>query len=409
MPVTHEPWLVALSLAVAIQGSYVGLSLAVQLRAVEGLRRRLRLAGAALSLGVGIWAMHFVAMLAARLPGTVDFLVFPTLLSFLVCVIVVGLALVAASFGRPTPWRIAAAAIFMGLGIVSMHYTGMTALHASLHLEHDVRLVGASVLIAIAASSLALWLGFGARRHPPLIVSATALGLAIAGMHYTAMAGLTVWPMGATATPLPPALSVDLLAIVVAVVAFLVSGIFLLTLVPDHAGPAAITDAPGAGASTSASRGNIAPERAPAAVAISPAPSGPAPLGGLGRPPRRFGDPIPVERAGAAQMIRPEDVFAVHANAHYTYVFNGSDDLFCSLSISEIEERLDPERFVRVHRSHIVNLDHILAIRKAGDTGQIELAGSVRRNIPVSRAKLPSLKARFGIRSAVPVRQTMVG
>jgi NO-binding membrane sensor protein with MHYT domain len=235
MPVTHEPWLVALSLAVAIQGSYVGLSLAVRLGATEGLRRRLRLAGAALSLGVGIWSMHFVAMLAAQLPGTVDFLVFPTLLSFLVCVIVVGLALVAASFGPPTPLRIAAASLFMGVGIASMHYIGMTALHRSLHLDHDWRLVVASVLIAIAASSLALWLGFGARRHPPLIVSATALGLAIAGMHYTAMAGLRVEPMAMGTASLPPALSVDLLAIVVAVVAFLVSGIFLLTLVPDRA------------------------------------------------------------------------------------------------------------------------------------------------------------------------------
>ncbi|QEX17365.1 hypothetical protein FRZ44_26630 [Hypericibacter terrae] len=386
MPVTHEPWLVALSLAVAIQGSYVGLSLAVRLGATEGLRRRLRLAGAALSLGVGIWSMHFVAMLAAQLPGTVDFLVFPTLLSFLVCVIVVGLALVAASFGPPTPLRIAAASLFMGVGIASMHYIGMTALHRSLHLDHDWRLVVASVLIAIAASSLALWLGFGARRHPPLIVSATALGLAIAGMHYTAMAGLHVEPMAMGTASLPPALSVDLLAIVVAVVAFLVSGIFLLTLVPDRAAasvpPVRADDAV-----------FVVTRAAPADFPHSASPSGPAPLGGLGRPPRRPGNRIPVERAGATQLIPPEEVFAVHANAHYTYIFNGTDDLFCSLSISELEGRLDPSQFVRIHRSHIVNLERIVAVRRAGDTGQVELAGSARRIVPVSRAKLSSLKA----------------
>jgi NO-binding membrane sensor protein with MHYT domain len=389
MPVTHEPWLVALSLAVAIQGSYVGLSLAVRLGATEGLRRRLRLAGAALSLGVGIWSMHFVAMLAARLPGTVDFLVFPTLLSFLVCVIVVGLALVAASFGQPTPPRIAAAAVFMGLGIVSMHYIGMTALHRSLHLDHDWRLVAASVLIAIAASSLALWLGFGARRHPPLIVSATALGLAIAGMHYTAMSGLAVEPMAMATTSLPPALSVDLLAIVVAIVAFLVSGIFLLTLVPDRlaAGPEAMTvETPSAAAAG-------LPEAAPMPPTIATVPSGPAPLGGLGRPPRRAGSRIPVERAGATHLIAPEEVFAIHANAHYTYIFNGIDDLFCSLSISELEGRLDPAQFRRVHRSHIVNLERIVAIRRAGDTGQVELAGGARRMVPVSRSKLSGLRA----------------
>ena len=77
MPVTHEPWLVALSLIVAIQGAYVGLSLAVQVGGSAGLRRRLLLAGAALSLAVAIWSMHFVGMLAARLPFPVDYLVFP--------------------------------------------------------------------------------------------------------------------------------------------------------------------------------------------------------------------------------------------------------------------------------------------------------------------------------------------
>jgi NO-binding membrane sensor protein with MHYT domain len=403
MPVTHEPWLVALSLAIAIQGSYVGLSLAVRLSATEGLRRRLRLAGASLSLGVGIWSMHFVAMLAAHLPGTVDFLVFPTLLSFLVCVIVVGLALVAASFGRPTPLRIAAAAIFMGLGIASMHYIGMTALHRSLHLHHDWQLVAVSVLIAIATSWLALWLGFREHRHPPLIVSATALGLAIAGMHYTAMSGLDVEPMAMGTASLPPALSVDLLAIVVAVVAFLVSGVFLLTLVPDRAAAAA-TAKPETGAS------DAVPMPMPATAPVSPAPpstspSGPAPLGGLGRPPRRPGSRIPIERAGVTQLISPDEVFAVQANAHYTYVFNGADDLFCSLSISELEDRLDPALFVRVHRSHIVNLEKIVAIRRAGDTGQVELAGGVRRSIPVSRVKLSALRAQIEGKSLEPVNQ----
>ena len=67
MQVTHEPWLVALSLIVAIQGAYVGLSLAVQVAGAVGLRRRLLLAGAAISLGVAIWSMHFVGMLAFSL------------------------------------------------------------------------------------------------------------------------------------------------------------------------------------------------------------------------------------------------------------------------------------------------------------------------------------------------------
>ncbi len=134
MPVTHEPWLVALSLVVAIQGAYVGLSLAVQIGAADGVRRRLLLAAAAVSLAVAIWAMHFVGMLAARVPFPVDYLVFPTLLSFLVCVIVVGAAVFAVTAGPLTSIRLAAASVSMGGGIAAMHYIGMAALHASAHL-----------------------------------------------------------------------------------------------------------------------------------------------------------------------------------------------------------------------------------------------------------------------------------
>ena len=227
MPVTHEPWLVVLSVVVAIQGAYVGLSLAVQVAEAAGMRRRLLLAGGALSLAVAIWAMHFVAMLAVRLPFPVGYLVLPTLLSFLVCVIVVGAGIYAVSAGPPTPLRVAASATFMGLGIVSMHYLGMSALHASVHMEHAPAFVAASVVIAIGTSALALFLAGGRSGRPPLILSAVALGFAIAGMHYTAMAGLSVMPRPDALTSAPE-LSTDLLAIVVAVVAFSVSGIFLL-------------------------------------------------------------------------------------------------------------------------------------------------------------------------------------
>jgi NO-binding membrane sensor protein with MHYT domain len=244
MPVTHEPWLVAPSLFLAIQGSYVGLSLAVQVGDAIGLRRRLLIAAAAVSLAFAVWTMHFIGMLAARMPSSVDYLVFPTLLSFLICVIVVGAAVFAAYAGPLTPARLAAAAVFMGLGIVSMHHTGMTALHASAHMTHASLFVAGSIVIAIAASGLALWLANGRGGRPPLLLSATALGIAIAGMHYTAMKGVTIFPH-----PMPgsgaPAISSDLLAIVVAIVAFLVSGIFLLALVPDRAQQATARGASG--------------------------------------------------------------------------------------------------------------------------------------------------------------------
>ena len=103
MPVSYSPWLVVLSVALAIQGSYVGLSFAVQVAGAKGTRQRALLAGAAITLALGVWTMHFVGMLAERVPFPVDYLVLPTLLSFLVCVIVVGAAVLAVSAGPADP------------------------------------------------------------------------------------------------------------------------------------------------------------------------------------------------------------------------------------------------------------------------------------------------------------------
>jgi NO-binding membrane sensor protein with MHYT domain len=405
MPVTHEPWLVALSLIVAIQGAYVGLTLAVQVGGAVGLRRRLLLAGAAISLAVAIWSMHFVGMLAARLPLPVDYLVFPTLLSFLVCVIVVGAAVFAASAGPLTPVRLMASACVMGTGIVTMHYIGMTALHASAHMDHAPSLVAASVAIAIAASGLALWLAGGRGGRPPLLLSAAALGSAISGMHYTAMAGVAFLPH-ANPSSNAPALSTDLLAIVVAIVAFVVSAIFLLTLVPDRSAVAADTPADEApsllpawlpawpnGTSVPAPASSAADNRSGNGADIGQ--GGYAPLGGAGLPPRRLARQLPVERDGGTHFVAVEQVVAVHANAHYTYIFDGTSKLFCPLAIGDVESRLDKSRFIRVHRSHIVNIDRVVGLKRAGDSGLVELAGADRYTVPVSRSRVSWLKSRL--------------
>jgi NO-binding membrane sensor protein with MHYT domain len=400
MSVTHEPWLVALSVVVAIQGAYVGLTLAVQVSGSTGLRQRLLLAGAALSLAVAIWSMHFVGMLAARLPFPVDYLVFPTLLSFLVCVLVVGAAVFAVSAGPLTGIRLAAAAAAMGGGIVSMHYIGMTALHASAHMQHAPGFVTASVVIAIATSGLALWLAGGRGARPPLLLSASALGGAISGMHYTAMAGLTLHSAG-QAQISAPALSSDLLAIVVAIVAFLVSGIFLLTLVPDRS--AAQSAAPVPQAAPHPDQDPAAPEISSAAhrangsaVSTELGQGSCGPLGGAGGPPRRLARHLPVERDGITHYVAVDNVVAVHANAHYTYIFDGTAKLFCPLPISDVETRLDAARFLRVHRSHIVNIERVVRLKRAGDSGLVELEAADLYTVPVSRSRVGWLKSRIG-------------
>lgn len=397
MQVSYEPWLVLLSIVVAIQGAYVGLSLALQTKEAVGMRRRLLLAGAAFSLAVAIWSMHFVGMLAARVPFPVDYLVFPTLLSFLVCVIVVGAAVYATSSGPFTLMRLTLSACLMGAGIFTMHYIGMTALHASATMLHAPGDVAASMAIAIGASGLALWLADRRRARPPLILSAIAFGIAVSGMHYTAMAGMTLFPHPTSATG-APALSTDLLAIVVAVVAFCVSGIFLLFLVPDRTKSSA--DAVGdARPAPPAVADGEAPAVAAAIGADGHAEFGRgsyAPLGGAGGPPPRVARHLPVERDGATHFVAVEEVVAVHANAHYTFLYNGEAKLFCPLAIGDVESRLDKSRFMRVHRSHIVNIDRVIGTRRVGDSELVELDVTGHYTVPVSRSRIGWLKARIG-------------
>jgi DNA-binding LytR/AlgR family response regulator len=93
-------------------------------------------------------------------------------------------------------------------------------------------------------------------------------------------------------------------------------------------------------------------------------------------------------------------VVAIHANAHYTYIFDGTAKLFCPLAIGDVQARLDTSRFVRVHRSHIVNIERVVGLKRAGDSGVLEMAGSDRYAVPVSRSRVGPLKSRISARMA---------
>lgn len=365
----HDPLLVVLSLLVATQASYVGLSLARDIPLHLGLRRRLQIVGAALSLAVGVWAMHFVGMLAAHVPASVDYAVLPTLISFLVCVLMVGAGVTLASL--PAGGFLALGAALMGLGIVAMHYIGMQAVHAALHLEHDPRYVAGSAAIAVAASFLALWLAFAAKARPPLLLCAAILGLAISGMHYTAMAGVMTHEAehGLAAS----AISRDFLAAIVSIVAFAVSGVFMLTLVPAQPR----FNSPAVGAKSPA----------PAEAAAAPAPAG---------------DSLRIILKGEPRTIAYHDIASIHANAHYTTVFNGAEEYFCPLSISEVMRQLPQEQFVRVHRSSIVRIGRVSRVLKSGDNGLAELDGPTARKVAVSRHRVAELKAQLERRGGQP-------
>lgn len=385
MTIPHEPWLVALSIAIAVQGSFVGLSLARGLDRAEGFRRRLALAGASLTLATGVWSMHFVGMLAANFPSAIDYLVLPTLVSFLICVIVVGVGVYAAHADGPPGVRIGGGAVAMGLGISLMHYVGMSAVHLAGPTSQETPYVVASVAVSIGASALALWALDSRPTKRRVLAGALVLGLAISGMHYTAMAGMRLDPQCfdvARFVGADSALSRNTLALLTTLVAFGVSGAFLLSLVPD--GRAQLVAGPRDRAIPAA------PERPPGALMLGADQS--APDAAAPPAPQSRANIIRVEKDGRWRDIALEDIFAVRANAHYTYIFDGEQEYFCNLSISSIEERLDPRHFVRVHRSHIIAIRRVARVKRAGENGIAEIGVPVRCSVPIARAHYRQVK-----------------
>ena len=96
---------------------------------------------------------------------------------------------------------------------------------------------------------------------------------------------------------------------------------------------------------------------------------------------------IRVEKDGRAREIAVADIYAIRANAHYSYVHDGDQEYFCNLSISALEARLDPDQFLRVHRSYIVRLARVTRLKRVGEAAVAELGDPVRCSIPVARGQ----------------------
>jgi diguanylate cyclase len=191
---TYNPWLVCLSVFVAILVSYTALNLAVRVSHARRHYARLWFAGGAVAMGGGIWSMHFIGMLAFSLPIPLAYDVTTTVQSCVIAVAISGFALWIASRRRTSILQLAVAAVIMGLGICAMHYTGMSAIQIFPAIMYEPGLFVASVAIAIVASFAALWLfarfrpKSGVNAHLTVAGAAVVMGLAISGMHYTGMA-----------------------------------------------------------------------------------------------------------------------------------------------------------------------------------------------------------------------------
>jgi PAS domain S-box-containing protein len=191
---TYSPLLVILSILVAIFSSWMGLQVAGQARraGTRGLRVAM-LATGSLALGCGVWAMHFIGMLAFDLCIDTDYDHGLTLLSVLPSLAASWVALFIISMRRLTAVSLVSGGVLVGAGIGAMHYTGMAAMQTALDLRYDPFMFGLSIVVAVVLATLALWIRFGLRglRLPRSVlasISAVVMGCAIAGMHYTGMA-----------------------------------------------------------------------------------------------------------------------------------------------------------------------------------------------------------------------------
>ncbi|MBX7266775.1 signal protein [Micromonospora sp. Llam7] len=185
----------ALSYALSVLGSILGLICAGRIRTATSTGQKVwwgTLAAWALG-GTAIWTMHFMAMLGFAVTGSrIRYDVPITVASALIAVLAVGIGLTIVGTGRLSAVRIGAGGLFTGAGVAAMHYSGMAAMRLDGRLLYDNFRVGLSVLIAVVAATVALWLAVTVRRGSAIFASALVMGVAVNGMHFTGMSALSV-------------------------------------------------------------------------------------------------------------------------------------------------------------------------------------------------------------------------
>jgi diguanylate cyclase (GGDEF)-like protein len=196
----YDPYLVLASILVAIFASYTALDLAARVKASAPKEASWWLVCGAVIMGIGIWSMHFIGMLAFSLPIPLGYDLNITLLSLLIAIVVSGIALYLASRAEMTLRTTVAGGVTMGIGIASMHYVGMAAMLMQPSIQYVSWILALSVAIAIVVSMVALRLAFShsrngnAPRRLHKLASATVMGFAISGMHYTGMQAAQFMP-----------------------------------------------------------------------------------------------------------------------------------------------------------------------------------------------------------------------
>ncbi|HDS5467270.1 TPA: EAL domain-containing protein [Enterobacter asburiae] len=244
--ISWDPVLIAISYLVAFIASFVALDSAGKIP-LSSRKAALfwRIAGG-VTLGIGIWSMHFIGMLSMQMPMMMSYDLWLTLASLGVAVIASATALNIAVAGKKlSPFRLIFATAILSAGVVSMHYIGMAALMLDGSIIWDRRIVGLSVVIAVVASGTALWLAFRLRdKHKGVfinrILAAFVMGAAICAMHYTGMSAAQFQEMAHT---LPGGIGELGLSIWVSVTTLCLLGVMLIiSLIDSHRRTSRLTD-----------------------------------------------------------------------------------------------------------------------------------------------------------------------
>ncbi|MDE1166594.1 MAG: EAL domain-containing protein [Pseudomonas sp.] len=234
---TYSPFLVVISLCVAILASYTALDLVGRIATARGRAVTLWMIGGALSMGVGVWSMHFIGMLAFSLPIDLGYDLTITLLSLLIAILSSGFALWLVSQPSLPLLQLCLGSLIMGAGIAGMHYTGMAAMRMEPGIDYHPVLFLDSLIIAVGASAAALYIAFRLRHAQPNVRLARAgaaviMGIAITGMHYTGMAAAS-FPEGSFCGAAGNGLTGKGLDYLVLITSLAVLGITLLTSILD--------------------------------------------------------------------------------------------------------------------------------------------------------------------------------
>ncbi len=204
---TYNPTLVTLSILIAVVASYTALNLTGRVTIAYGRVRLAWLIGGAITMGIGIWSMHFVAMLAFSLPMPIGYDVRTVVFSTLPAIVASGGALFLTSRHVLNVQELLIGGVLMGIGIASMHYIGMAAMQMEASTQYEPFMFTLSVASAIGASIVALWIAFELRTQTSKtgqylkISSAFVMGGAISAMHYIGMASASFIPTKVTVAP----------------------------------------------------------------------------------------------------------------------------------------------------------------------------------------------------------------